>query len=191
MRIPARFQKVMALLLTLFVFLASFASGSSPEHQSPQEQADGYYWYEAIFLNPEEVQEIFGMVSDNYPRYEFVPEHYHVTTQYKPEFRHENLYGSPVTVHITGYACGSVQDIQENITSDNEGLRVELSAADKELQDLIDSIEKNWHITGSYSVGAKYTEQLNFSDATPVDITIEGVFGMDDSDGTVILEHRD
>ena len=191
MRIPARFQRIMALLLTLFVFRASSAFSSSPQNQSPQEQAEGYYWYEAVFLNSEEVQEIFGMVSGNYPKYEFVPGHFHVTTQYKPEIRHENLYGLPVTVHITGYVFGSVQDTQENLASDNEGLRVELSAADKELQDLIDGIEKNWHITGSYSVAAKYTGQLDFSGAAPVDITIEGVFGMDDSDGMMILKHHD
>ncbi len=142
MRIPTRFQKILALLLTVFVCWSSSAFGSSPELQSPQEPADGNYWYEAVFLNQEEVREIFGTVSGNYPKYEFVPEHFHVTTQFMPEPRHGALYGLPVTVHINGYASGSVRDIQENITSENEGLRVELSASDKGLQALIDSIEK-------------------------------------------------
>jgi hypothetical protein len=59
------------------------------------------------------------------------------------------------------------------------------------MQALIDNTDKNWHITGSYTGAAKYTEQLNFSDSTPVDITLEGVFGVADSDGNIVLEQQD
>lgn len=163
---------------------------SAQKHQSPQEQTEGYYWYEAVFLDAEEVEQVFSMESDDYPNFEFVPESFHVTTQFKPETKNEDLYGTPVTIHIIGYASGSVQDTQENITSNNEGLLVELSSTDEMMQALIDNYDKTYHITGSYSVGAKYTEQLDFSNVTPIDITIEGVFGMADSNGTVILEHQ-
>ena len=43
-------------------------------------------------------------------------------------------------------------------------------------------------LPGSYTCAAVYTNQLDFSDWTPLDITIEGVFGLADSDGTVISE---
>ena len=67
---------------------------------------------------------------------------------------------------------------------------MELSSTDEKMQALIDSIDKTWHITGSYTVAAVYTNQLDFSDCTPVDITIEGVFGMADSDEVVVLEKQ-
>ena len=191
MRNSTCFQKAMVLILSCFVFWTFSVCGSSEKHQSPQEQAEGYYWYEAVFLDKEEVEEVFRMVSENYPKYEFVPDHFHVTTQYKPEPKHGDLYGSPVTVHIIGYASGTVHGIQEDITSENEGLLVELSSAVEGMQDLIDSCDKIWHITGSYSAAAKYTGQLDFSHITPIDQTIEGVFGIGDSDEAVILDQQD
>ena len=186
MRITVPLQKALAFLLTCSVFLAFSAGGSSESQYSPQELARGYFWYEAIFLDNEEVKEIFREVSDQYPQNEYIPGNFHVTTQYMPEPRHEELYGTPVTIHIIGYTSGSVQDPQENITSENEGFLVELSAEDEKMQALIDSCDKIWHITGSYSTDAKYTGQLDFSGMTPIDITIHGVFGMEDSNGTVI-----
>ena len=56
------------------------------------------------------------------------------------------------------------------------------------MQELLDSYEKRWHITGSYTTGAKYTEYLDFSDASPVDFTITGRFGKCDSDGVLVLD---
>ena len=191
MRIPTIFQKAAALVLLCSVFWTIPACGRSEKHQSPQEEALGYYWYEAVFPDRAEIEGIFRTVSDRYPEYEFVPDYFHVTTQYKPEMKHEDLYGSPVTVHIIGYANGSVRDELENVTSDNEGLLVEISSPVKGMQDLIDSCDKIWHITGSYSFAAKYTGQLDFSRLTPLDITVEGVFGMADSDGTVIFGRED
>jgi len=191
MRISNRFQRGMSFLLACSVLLVLPVCGSSEKHQSAQELSEGYYWYEAVFLDTEDVQKAFSTASDSYPKYEIVPDHFHVTVQYKPEPRHEDLYGTPVTVHITGYASGTVQDPQENMTSENEGLQVELLSADEGMQALIDNTDKNWHITGSYTGAAKYTEQLNFSDSTPVDITLEGVFGVADSDGNIVLEQQD
>ena len=54
---------------------------------------------------------------------------------------------------------------------------MEISSADEGMQALIDSCDKIWHITGSYSVGAKYTEQLDFSKIIPIDKTVDGIFG--------------
>ncbi len=37
--------------------------GTKQIHQSEQELAEGYYWYEAIFLDGEEIQTAFQSVS--------------------------------------------------------------------------------------------------------------------------------
>lgn len=190
MRLSDRFQKVIVVLLICSVMIALTGCDRSQKHQSPQEEALGYYWYEAVFLEKEDVEKSFTTASDDYPKYEYVPDNFHVTTLYMPETKNEEIYGAPVTVHIIGYANGSVLDTEENITSDNEGMLVELSSSNEKMQALIDSIDKTWHITGSYSGAAVYTNQLDFSNCTPLDIIIEGVYGLGDSNETVILEHQ-
>ena len=95
-----------------------------------------------------------------------------------------------MTVHIIRYAYGSIQDVQDNTASDNEGLLVEISSTDKRMQALIDSIDKTFHITGSYTGEARYTGQLDFSEGTPIDITIKGVFGMSDNDENVTIKQQ-
>lgn len=164
--------------------------GTEQIHQSEQELAEGYYWYEAIFLDGEEIQAAFQSVSEDYPKYNVSPLEYHVTTGYKPDLRHEDLYGSPVIIHITGYTYGAVSDTDEDVVSYNEGFIVEVTSPDEKMQELIDSIDRVWHITGSYTYAAKYTGQLDFSDVTPVDLTIKGVFGLADSEGKLILEYE-
>ena len=67
---------------------------------------------------------------------------------------------------------------------------MEVTSPDEKMQELIDSIDRVWHITGSYTYAAKYTGQLDFSDVTPVDLTIKGVFGLADSEGKLILEYE-
>ena len=139
-------------------------------------------------MNKEDVEAAFRTASDHFPNYKYVPDAFHVTVQLKPEPKHESLYGTAVTVHIIGYTSGAVQDPEEDVISENEGFLVEVSSADKDMQALLESINRVWHITGSYSGAAKYTSQLDFSNAVPIDITIEGVFGVADTTGKVILE---
>lgn len=147
-----------------------------------------FFWYEAVFLDKADVENAFVEASSKFPKYMFVPHNFHVTTSFMPEPKHEELYGTPVTVHIVKYTHGTIQDEEENTTSDNEGFLVELSSTDERLQELIDSAGKTFHITGSYTGGGKYTERLDFSDGTPVDITIEGTFGVSDNNGNITLE---
>ena len=95
-----------------------------------------------------------------------------------------------VTVHITGYKYGTVIDPEDGSASQNEGLKVEVPAEDSEMQELLDSLDRNWHITGSYSTAARYTKYMDFSDAAPLDFTIIGKFGRCDSDGKLMLEKQ-
>ena len=188
MKIRTCLKKVVLLLAMIAVCCFFVGCGNTTNNLSPMEQAEGYYWYEAVFLQKEDVEAAFRTASAHFPDYEYVPDDFHVTTQFKPEPKHESLYGTTVTVHIIGYTSGAVQIPEEGLISENEGFLVEVSSADEEMQALLDGVNRVWHITGSYSGAAKYTGQLDFSDAMPIDVTIEGVFGMADTAGMVILE---
>lgn len=161
------------------------------ENKSKEEQEIGYYYYEGVFLSTEEVTEAFRSASAEFPRYPVVPEQFHVTTEYMPEATHEDLYGMEVKVHITGYKYGTSTDETDGSTSENEGLKVEVSSEDPEMQKLLDSINKTWHITGSYTTAARYTKYLDFSDAEPMDLILTGTFGWCDSDGNLVLESKE
>ena len=94
------------MVIVLFLCLILFSCSSSAEavkHKSKEEVEIGYYYYEGIFLSTEEVTAAFQSVSDEFPRYSVIPESFHVTTEYMPKTTHNDLYGTEVTVHITGY----------------------------------------------------------------------------------------
>ena len=155
---------------------------SEKGHQSDAEKARGYYYYEAIFLDKDEVLKAFKQAAPDYPKNALTPPEFHVTTAFKPEEKHTSLYGTKVTVHITGYTSGTVRRDDGAGESSNEGFLVELSTDNGEMQELLDSYDKVMHITGSYSVEGYYTEFLDWSKMTPMDITLTGTFGGADSD---------
>lgn len=155
---------------------------SEKGHQSDAEKARGYYYYEAIFLDKDEVLNAFKQAAPDYPKNDLTPPEFHVTTAFQPEEKHTSLYGTKVTVHIVGYASGTVHRDDGAGESSNEGFLVELSTDNEEMQALLDSYDKVWHITGSYSAEGYYTEFLDWSKTTPMDITVTGTFGGADSD---------
>lgn len=187
-------KKTLRAMIVLCCCLALFGCSSHTDevaHKSKEELEAGYYYYEGVFLSTEEVTEAFRSASHEFPRYPVVPEPFHITTEYMPETTHENLYGTEVTVHITGYKHGTSIDETDGSTSKNEGFKVEVTSEDPEMQKLIDSIDKNWHITGSYTTAARYTKYMDFSDADPVDFTITGTFGWCDSEDKLVLENEE
>ena len=179
-----------ALCLCLALLGCGIHTGGSA-HKSKEELEIGYFWYEGVFLSTEEVTEAFRSVSDEFPRFSVVPEQFHITTEYMPDTVHENLYGTEVTVRITGYQYGTSTDETDGSTSENEGFGVEVTSENPEMQELLDSIDKNWHITGSYTTAARYTKYMDFSDADPVDFILTGTFGWCDSDNNLVLESRE
>lgn len=184
------YKKPLLTLIVLCLCFALLGCSSQPDavkHKSKEELEIGYYYYEGIFLSTKETTEAFQIVSDEFPRYPVVPERFHITTEYMPDTTHENLYGREVTVHITGYKYGTSTDETDGSTSENEGFRVEVMSEDPEMQELLDSIDKNWHITGSYTTAARYTKYMDFSDADPVDLILTGTFGWCDSDDNLVL----
>ena len=193
-------KRFCTILLTVALSLAmclAFTSCSRPEpatdvtttaatsgkgHQSDTEKSRGYYYYEAIFLDKDTVLKAFKQAAPDYPKNDFTPPEYHVTTAFKPEEKHTSLYGTKVTVHITGYTSGTVYRDDGAGESSNEGFLVELSTDNEEMQELLDSYDKVMHITGSYSAEGYYTEYLDWDKAVPMDITLTGTFGGADSD---------
>jgi len=99
------------IFLLLFFILPFFISGDytgnniqqETAHRSLQEQNEGYYYFEGVFLSYDEVLNAAKMVSDEYSRYTVVPKEFHVTTEFLPSVTYEDLYGTEVSVHITGY----------------------------------------------------------------------------------------
>ena len=189
-------KKLTAILVALMMLLAlagcnakkpaadtaATTATSEKGHQSDAEKARGYYYYEAIFLDKDEVLNAFRQAAPDYPKNDLTPPEFHVTTAFQPEEKHTSLYGTKVTVHIVGYASGTVHRDDGAGESLNEGFLVELSTDNEEMQALLDSYDKVWHITGSYSAEGYYTEFLDWSKTTPMDITVTGTFGGADSD---------
>lgn len=191
-------KRTLTLLLALALTLAlclSIAGCSSPSstvsgqaHQSQAEIDEGYYYYESILLDKAAVVKAFKKANKEFPKYSISPPEFHVTTEFMPAERHEAFYGTKVTVHIIGYTYGTVHDDEEDLDSENEGFIVELSTDNEDMQALLDSYEKTWHITGSYTAGGKYTEFLDWSKVQPMDITLTGTFGGADSDENFYTE---
>ena len=189
-------KKLTAILVALMMLLAlagcnakkpaadtaATTATSEKGHQSDAEKARGYYYYEAIFLDKDEVLNAFRQAAPDYPKNDLTPPEFHVTTAFQPEEKHTSLYGTKVTVHIVGYASGTVHRDDGAGESSNEGFLVELSTDNEEMQALLDSYDKVWHITGSYSAEGYYTEFLDWSKTTPMDITVTGTFGGADSE---------
>ncbi len=189
-------KKLTAILVALMMLLAlagchakkpaadtaATTATSEKGHQSDAEKSRGYYYYEAIFLDKDEVLNAFKQAAPDYPKNDLTPPEFHVTTAFQPEEKHTSLYGTKVTVHIVGYASGTVHRDDGAGESSNEGFLVELSTDNEEMQALLDSYDKVWHITGSYSAEGYYTEFLDWSKTTPMDITVTGTFGGADSD---------
>ena len=169
------------LLMSVVLLAACSANKDAPAHQSQIEKDEGYYYYESILLDKDEVTKVFKEMNPDFPSFDVCPPEFHVTTEFMPSEKHNELYGTKVNVHIIGYTSGTVHDDADDVTSQNEGFIVELSADNEDMQKYLDSLDKTWHVTGSYTAGGKYTENLDWSKAKAMDVTLTGTFGGADS----------
>ena len=142
--------------------------------------------YEAFFLDNEEILELFCDVRGSEAPYEYLTKDFHVTVTYMPEKDMHEFYGTEATIIIYAYQNGEVIADDGSPTA-NEGFFCTVETENKNLQQCIDGIEKNWHITGSYmdEDGAKYTEYLDLEGAKMLTYTVKGYFGGGMSDGSV------
>lgn len=143
------------------------------------------YRYEAIFLNNDEILSLFNSIRKTMP-YTFITTNFHVTTEFMPSKLHEQWYGEKVSVRITAYKSQKVIADNGMITA-NEGFKVVLSSKNKSLSSHLSSLNKNFHITGSFKDAAKYTEQIDFSDGKKMNIEIVGIYGYCDSNKIIHL----
>ncbi len=134
--------------------------------------------YEAVFLDSEDVKEVFRDIRGDDAPYKNVPSSYHVTVYYMPDQWMQKFYGKKVSVVCTRYQYGEVPDRDGELIG-NEGVLVELKSDDPELQSYLDASEDQiFHITGSYEKYPKYTMNLDFSRGREISYTIEGTFGV-------------
>ena len=169
-------------LISIMLIPALAAAGCTSS--APTEgSAESYAVYEAVFLNNDEVAELFASVRGE-PPFDNVTKDYHVTTEFMPTEQHPEWYGEQVSVHITAYA---VQDIKadDGQTTANEGFKAELGSENPELAAYLSSLNNNYHITGAYRDAAKYTGYIDFSAGEPMDTYLTGTFGGYYSDGAI------
>lgn len=171
------------MLLSLVIMGCTKSEKADSESKKTDE---GYYYYEAIFLDNEEINDLFCQVRGEQAPYEQLTENFHVTTKFKPEETHSQWYGEKVDVHITAYKAQEIKDDDGNPTY-NEGFKVSVTADNAELENYLESLDNLFHITGSYQDGAKYTDRIDFSDGKKLDLHTTGTFGCGDSDGTIDL----
>ena len=150
-------------------------NSQAQETQEQQEEQPSVV-YEAIFLNNNEVRNLFVQARGETAPFANMTTDFHVTTAFLPETAHPEWYGQTVTVHITTYACGEAKMDDGNITA-NEGLKAEVTSDNKELNEYLSSLNKNFHITGSFKDAAKYTNYIDFSQGEPFEATLTGTFG--------------
>ena len=117
--------------------------------------------YEAVFLDNGEILDLFESVRGEVPPFD----------------------------NVTAYAVQDIKMDDGQMTS-NEGFKVDVASGNKELATYLDALDKNYHITGAYKDGAKYTEYIDFSAGDPMDTYIVGTFGGYYSDGTINLGEK-
>lgn len=146
------------------------------ETEEKKEQKKEKLVYEAVFLESEDVEEVFRDIRGDDAPYENVPANFHVTVYYKPDQWMQQFYGKKVSVVCTRYQAGEVPG-RDGMTA-NEGILAELVSDDLELQSYLDASEDQcFHITGSYKDVPKYTMYLDFSGGKEISYTLEGTFG--------------
>jgi hypothetical protein len=145
--------------------------------------------YEAVFLDNDEVDAMLRSIRGDapYPRHS---SNFHITTVFSPEQDAGALYGKEAEARFIGYKACEVTDEKGN-TSCNEGLKVLLSSDDTALAEYLGVVDKNFHLTGSYTTASKYTEYIDFSDMKPIDYTLRGVFGAFLEGTGVVLDATD
>ena len=113
--------------------------------------------YETVFLDNDEITDLFTSVRGEIPPFDNVAKDYYVTTEFMLESAHPNWYGEQVSIHITAYA---VQDIKmdDGQMASNDDSKAELTSKNEELAAYLDALNKNHHITGAYKDGVKYAE---------------------------------
>lgn len=174
------------ILTAMLIFLALAACAAPQKANQSAADADLSIEYEAIFLDNQQITDIFAEVRGDIP-YPIVTRDFHVTTSYMPEKDARSLYGREVEIKIIGYKNAAVTD-DDGKETHNEGLKVELYPKNEEMSAYISAHPRNYHITGSYEEHAKYTGYIDFSDMQPCEYTVTGRFAGCLYDGTIIYD---
>ena len=176
-------KKKFALGLISVLLILSLV-GCGAEAETADTAAEATVVYEALFLDNDEITDLFESVRGETAPFENVTQDFHVTTEYMPAEAHPEWYGEEVNIHITAYAVQEIE-MEDGQMTENEGFKVEVSTDNEELEAYLMSLNKNFHITGAYKDGAKYTEYIDFSEGDPMDVYTTATFGGYYTDGTI------
>ena len=168
-------RKRIACLVVVFLVMILGQACLATQEEQPDQIVQSVI-YEGVFLDNSDVESVFEEIRGELPPYEHVTRDFHVTTAFRLETDARTLYGTEVEVRIVGYKAGEVTTEDGAVVS-CEGLRVELFSENEETMDYLKNVEAVYHITGSYSDQAKYTESLDFSDMKPMNVVLKGRFG--------------
>ena len=165
---------------------ASQTTQSQESQTQAQEATETKAVYEAVFLDNAQIGDLFAQARGSNAALAKVPSDYHITTAFQPETAHPEWYGQKVDVHITTYAMQEVKT-DDGTPTENEGFKVELTSENEQLNSYLASINKNFHVTGSYKDFAICTNYIDFSEGQPFEATVTGTFGAYMTDGSVKL----
>ena len=96
------------ILIGVLVFCAAMTTWGCKYVHTAYDKRDktrAYVVYEAIFVDNEQVKDIFAEIRGEAP-YPIVTQDFHVTTAFLPETDARFLYGKKIQVHIVGYKAG-------------------------------------------------------------------------------------
>lgn len=131
--------------------------------------------YEGFFPDNTEVRKLFEQQREK-PVFRKEPALYHVTTLFYPAENADHLYGTKVKLHVTSYQYERFLDRNFHLTG-AEAIKIEIECDNPELQEYLNKINGNWHITRSYMTEEFYTSALNYENGKPLDYTLDATFG--------------
>lgn len=185
-------KRIITLICAVLMLTVSGITSTLAHAETPSTDEHPSVIYEAFFLNNDEIRDLFVKVRGPEAPYAIMTQDFHVTTAFMPEKDMHEFYGTEVTVRVNAYQTGEVRADDGSMTA-NEGFFCSVEVDNPEFQDYLDSLGKNWHITGSYKDqgGAKYTGMLDLTDAQAVEFTVTGRFGGYLSNNSIVFSMED
>lgn len=136
--------------------------------------------WEALFIeDSKKINTIIKNLDLNSEELENKVINYHITTEFNPKIKHYDFYGVSAIITIKGYVID--YDIENPYHSDKTSAKgfvvSDIQTTNKELQDYINSIDKKFHVTTSYSCAAVDMNYADYNKIIPYKFKVVAKFG--------------
>lgn len=140
---------------------------------------EGFFTYDCGQQIAEELANCRALYHRSGFMQEVSPEHYHITTAFKPQPLHRQWYGVIAEIQIDGYLWDDqIANQETEMISGAEGFQVaSIETEEEELQSYLQKLIKKYHITTSYSQWAVDTNYANWSRVQTSTLRMKMVFG--------------